>query len=543
MLSSAISTAKQLKHSCRAISGCLLASFGGLLFGYHFSVFAALTTFRSFQDWFGSWPQSKQLLLGAYFVGVLIGCLHQKLLSWLVRSSNPTFLDCWRWLRLSAAFSVLGALFPSTIRQKRLLSGRFEGYAFAVLIGHRLLCGVGAGIANVVGPTVCMELAPTNRRGFFVFLYQFAVTLGILLGSVADLIFGHDDVHRQVDPMAGGAGVEKCGNFLRPLRFPIVPALVMLIGLYSWKLLPVSAASWEPKNMEMIESGERSMQKNERPSRGAVADDASAPESAKLARDLAGRGTELQLRERVNVERSAGSVRNRVSSINVNAAGSWKIECLLFFQNEHAWTCIMLQILQQLTGINAILIYAVQIFEQILSASVGSTRKLARLSAPLYGSVLISIVNVAATALAMGIIDRCSRRRLYLISTPLLALCHLILAWGTRTDNSSTLAAFCSCLALFNFVALFAVSHGSLAMLVTNELFVPEKRVVANAVSMLMNVVFTFLVSVGFPLMQSHVFGPAGAFVFFAVMMLLGEYWIWRCLPETKRAVAYGNFL
>ncbi|KAF6002530.1 hypothetical protein F1559_003829 [Cyanidiococcus yangmingshanensis] len=116
---------------------------------------------------------------------------------------------------------------------------------------------------------------------------------------------------------------------------------------------------------------------------GAVADDASAPESAKLARDLAGRGTELQLRERVNVERSAGSVRNRVSSINVNAAGSWKIECLLFFQNEHAWTCIMLQILQQLTGINAILIYAVQIFEQILSASVGSTRKLARLSAPL----------------------------------------------------------------------------------------------------------------------------------------------------------------
>ncbi len=512
-----------------------MASIGGLLFGYHFAVFSAVTTFRSFEDWFGSWPPSKQLLLGAYFLGVLLGCLHQKLLPWVAFRPGWAASERWRWLRLSAALSVFGALVPFVIRRDRPLDGHFEAGAFAALLCHRILCGIGTGIANVVGPAACIELAPVKRQGFYVFLYQFAITFGILSASVLVLIFGHEDVQRQVDPTAGGAGVEMRGNFLRPLRVALIPAVLMLVGLFSWDALLSSSLPSESNNIELLESGVREPPLGERHLKIESGTCESGPTCTQDAQLLSESRREFRQRDIEPRRDMMESVANRLPAKNAAALGRWNTEWRLLLRDEQARICIMLQMLQQLTGINAILIYSVRILEQIQSASLGWMRTLARLSAPLYGSVLISVVNVSATVIAMLTIDRFPRRRLYLLSTPLLAVCQLVLAWGTRTGNSSGLAALCSCLALLGFVAVFAVSHGPLAMLVTNELVAPEKRALANTASMLVNISTTFLISIGFPFMQSHIFGPAGIFVFFALVMLGAEYWLWCYLPETRR--------
>ena len=54
-------------------------------------------------------------------------------------------------------------------------------FAFDFLIIVRIIGGIGVGITSVVAPIYISELALSQNRGKLVSLYQFSITLGILL--------------------------------------------------------------------------------------------------------------------------------------------------------------------------------------------------------------------------------------------------------------------------------------------------------------------------------------------------------------------------
>jgi len=515
---------------------CLLSCLlGGLLFGYHLAVFSTVTTFRSFQDWFGLWPSGEQVLLGSYFVGAFVGCLFQRVLPFLAHGAGTAAWRRYLWLRWSSVFFCLGSGLPFLIKRERMLTGRFQMGAFLVLLIHRLLIGIGAGIVNVLGPALCLEVAPSTSRGAFVFLYQLAITIGILMANLVNLATGHEDVHRQVDPVAGGAGIDMRGNFLRPLRYPLVPAILMCIGLLRYQSSMGVSAYRDATSADMLETGKPMSQRKER--------EHSMVASARALRpDAAEAGHSFNVISRPSLQNESLSLKDVESfaMYAVLARGSSptarsRASVWLLLRDPRIQICMILQLLQQLTGINVVLVYGVQILEQVQSSAMGSSRRLARLSGPLYGAVLLSVMNVIATLVAVGIIDRTCRRKLYLFSTPVLAACHLALARATRAENGSSSVAFTGFLALMLFVAVFAVSHGPLAVLVANELFSPEARASANSIGMVVNAVATTAVSIGFPLLQRELFGIAGTFLFFALILMGGEYWLWRYLPETRQ--------
>jgi MFS transporter, SP family, galactose:H+ symporter len=61
---------------------------------------------------------------------------------------------------------------------------------FASLVGFRVLIGIGVGGASVVAPMYTTERVPARVRGQLVFLFQVAITFGILVAYMIDLWFG-----------------------------------------------------------------------------------------------------------------------------------------------------------------------------------------------------------------------------------------------------------------------------------------------------------------------------------------------------------------
>ncbi|MCB1259943.1 MAG: sugar porter family MFS transporter, partial [Acidimicrobiales bacterium] len=83
-----------------------------------------------------------------------------------------------------------------------LLSGLAPGTA--VLVLGRLVIGFGVGVASVAAPLYAAELAPAESRGRFVSSYQLAITIGILVAYIVDDILSSSGNWRL---MLGGASV------------------------------------------------------------------------------------------------------------------------------------------------------------------------------------------------------------------------------------------------------------------------------------------------------------------------------------------------
>jgi len=100
--------------------------------------------------------------------------------------------------------TVVGAIFggiPSNVlgRKKTLLLIGFLfsisalGSALAndpyVFAAFRFIGGIGIGASTIAAPTYISEIAPANRRGFLVSLYQFNIVFGILMAFLSNYCF------------------------------------------------------------------------------------------------------------------------------------------------------------------------------------------------------------------------------------------------------------------------------------------------------------------------------------------------------------------
>jgi SP family galactose:H+ symporter-like MFS transporter len=177
--------------------------------------------------------------------------------------------------------------------------------------------------------------------------------------------------------------------------------------------------------------------------------------------------------------------------------------------------------LQQLSGINAVIYYAPEIFNHAGFAS-GETRILA--------TVGIGTVNFATTILAMFLIDRLGRRPLLVLGFAGAAATMLIIALAVT--NPTLVPSWLVIAMLMFYIASFAIAIGPLPHVMMSEIFPLRVRGPGMSVASISNWGFNFVVVFAFPIMLA---GPGLAFTFtvFAVICLGGIVFTLLRVPET----------
>ncbi|MCL7048052.1 hypothetical protein MKW94_009379 [Papaver nudicaule] len=190
---------------------------------------------------------------------------------------------------------------------------------------------------------------------------------------------------------------------------------------------------------------------------------------------------------------------------------------------------IMISFFQQFTGINVIMFYAPVLFKTLGFDD----------DASLMSAVITGIVNVFATFVSIGTVDRGGRRMLFLEGGIQMLICQILVGVilgmkfgvegvGSMSKSSSYLVLVLICA----YVAAFAWSWGPLGWLVPSEIFPLEIRSAGQAINVSVNMFFTFIIAQAFLTMLCHM--KFGLFFFFTGFVLIKTLFIFFFLPETK---------
>jgi sugar porter (SP) family MFS transporter len=377
----------------------------------------------------------------------------------------------------------LGALFAATIAgritdrfgRRRVLMAAAAVFAVAALIAAamnaiwvlvlaRFVLGFAVGLAAVIAPLYIAESAPLAIRGTLVATYQLAITFGILVSYLAGLTFGGGGSWR----LMFGLGALPAGLFLVGLAFlPESPRWLVLHGL---------------------------------------------PDAARASiRRLRGAGADAD-RELADIQASATAGSGGISGLGALLAPAVRPALIV---------AMGLYFLQQLSGINAVIYYAPEIFGQAGFDS-GSTQRLA--------TVGVGTVNFLATILGMYLIDRLGRRPLLMLGFVGTAAAMLLIA--VAVANPRLVPSWVVVAALLAYIACFAVSLGPLPHVMMSEVFPLRLRGAGMSMASISNWGFNFLVVFTFPLMLAGP-GLAVTFTIFAVICLGGAVFTLLRVPET----------
>ncbi len=341
-----------------------------------------------------------------------------------------------------------------------------------VLVVGRLLVGFGVGVASVAAPLYAAELAPSRVRGRMVSLYQLAITIGIFVAYFADYLLINGNKWRAM------------------LGISAIPGVLLVLAI-----LPLpDSPRWYVKMGRHDDA------------RGALA---KVEPHADIDAELAGI-------EELNATEAAGSWREVFAS-------QWRRPLVIG---------VLLAVLQQFTGINAIIYYADKIFAAAGFSTPGS-QSLATLWA-------IGAVNVVATFVAVAWVDRFGRRPLLLIGSVGMGVSLIVvgamfevLGDHPSSGGSTSVTGVVTLIALVTFIASFAFSLGPVVWTIINEIYPSHMRGRAVAVATAANWFAAWLVSQFF-LSLVGLITEAGTFWLFAGFCAVTFVFVSRFVPETK---------
>jgi sugar porter (SP) family MFS transporter len=179
---------------------------------------------------------------------------------------------------------------------------------------------------------------------------------------------------------------------------------------------------------------------------------------------------------------------------------------------------ISIGMFNQLSGINAILYYLNDIFER-----AGFTKVSGDLQA-----VAIGATNLLFTIIAMSVIDRFGRKNLLLIGAMGTAVCLAGVAVIFATKQNEGMLLWL----LVAFIAFFAFSQGAVIWVYLSEVFPNVVRAKGQSLGSFTHWIMNFAISLLFPVLAAE--SGAIPFGFFAAMMVVQVFVVWRFYPETS---------
>jgi SP family galactose:H+ symporter-like MFS transporter len=350
-----------------------------------------------------------------------------------------------------------------------------------VLVAGRLIVGVGVGVAAVAAPLYAAELAPARLRGRFISSYQLAITVGIFLAylinaRLANVQTAGNGAWRL---MLGAAAVPGMALLLIALVAPESPRWLMMRGLRGY-----------------AEAETRKIQ------------------------------PEVDVKERLDSIVAALRTDEKSATWKEVFSREWRRPLMI---------AAGLAIFQQITGINAIIYYANQIF-----ASAGFVTEASRATVTTWS---IGGVNVLATLIAIAFIDNMGRRKLLLaglvgmgvsLAAVGAAFQFIALAGQTAGSTGPSTAGLVTVAALVVFITCFAFSLGPVVWTVINEVFPARIRGRGVAIATAINWGAAYLVSQFF-LSLVQAIGSTFTFWLFTFFCVTGWIWIYFAVPETKQ--------
>jgi sugar porter (SP) family MFS transporter len=185
-----------------------------------------------------------------------------------------------------------------------------------------------------------------------------------------------------------------------------------------------------------------------------------------------------------------------------------------------AWTVAMFN---QLGGINAVMYYLNPIFTM-----AGFTKVSGDLQA-----VMVGVANLAATIFGMAIIDRAGRKPLLIWGAIVNGVCLAGVAWIFSG------AAYHGALiwVLVGYIIGHGFGQGAVIWVYISEVFPNAVRAKGQAWGSFTHWFMAMVVSWTFPVVARNAGEPGAGrpFLFFAVMMVVQVFVVWRYFPETKR--------
>lgn len=336
-----------------------------------------------------------------------------------------------------------------------------------VLTGARLVIGLGVGVAAMMAPLYISESAPAAQRGMLVSIYQLAVTLGILGAYVVGYLFAD--------------------NWRWMFAVGAVPAIMLFVGIFGMSDTPRWLA----------------MHGRDAEARKALARMRGKPETDGKV-----------LAEYEEISSGAAAEENRPAPRFADLFTPCVRPALI--------VAMGLFLLQQLSGINAVIYYAPTVFEHAGFSSSAQT---------ILATAGIGLVNVLMTIVGMALIDRLGRRLLLLIGFAGTAVALGVIAIGSATNMPGM--GTITFVALVLYISAFAIAIGPMPWVMMAEVFPLNVRALGMSLASLVNWGFNFLVVFSFPVLVAE-FGLAVVFGIYAAVCIVGLAFTLWLVPETN---------
>ena len=330
-------------------------------------------------------------------------------------------------------------------------------------------------------PIYQSEMAPKWIRGSLVCAYQLSITIGLLSASVINILTSK---------------IHNAAAYRIPLGLQIIPALILSGGLL---ILPETPRF-------LVKKGHT---------------EAAGLSLSRLRR--------LDITHPALIEELQEIIANHQYELSLGPAtykdalfGSPKL-------GRRTLTGCVLQMLQQLTGINFIMYYSTSFFAGV------------NVTSPYTKSTIINVINVVSTVPGLLIIESWGRRKLLMIGALGMAGCQLFMAsFASAVGNSlpavseTLLVVFC-CFNIF----FFAATWGPVVWVVTSEIYPLKVRAKAMSLSTASNWLLNFAIAYATPYIVDSGPGAAsfGAKIFFiwGAFCVFAFFFTWCMVYETSK--------
>jgi len=319
-----------------------IGALGGFLFGYDTAVISGAIGFMETK--FSLTPTLKGWAVSSAILGCIVGASIAGYIADKIGRKKA--------LIITALLFALSAI------------GCFLAPNFSFLVIARIIGGLGVGAASLLSPLYISEIAPAERRGSLVSLYQLAIVLGIIIVYFCNYLIAQ----------VGNEQWNIAFGWRYMLGSETLPALLFLVALFF------------------------------------------VPESPRWL-SFKGENTKaLDILEKINSKEKAQNIHQEIK----NALKEEKGKFSELFQSGYRTAIVIglvLALFSQITGINAIMYYAPEILK---TAGFG-------VNSALMQTVIIGVINFIFTFVAIKYIDKAGRKKLLLWGIAGMIICLFII--------------------------------------------------------------------------------------------------------------------
>lgn len=366
--------------------------------------------------------------------------------------------------------------------------------SITVMVIFRIIGGIAIGMASMNAPMYIAEIAPAEKRGNLVTFYQLAIVIGFLIVFLVTYFIGN-----------GMSEVENIASGWRYMFWSeLIPAGLFLVLLF-----------FVPKSPRWL------MMKGK--------------EEEAIEVLISIHGEEVASKEIIEIR---ASIKNDSKSEKASIFSKSLFPIIIIGT--------ILSALQQFTGINAVLYYGSDIFEQALGFGKEDI---------LLQQILLATVNLVFTFIAMFTVDKLGRKPLLMIGGFGMLIGFLMMGFtlyfsdyshlnSAGLPTISTTEGIISLIGILIFIGSFAMSMGPVVWVILSEIFPNRIRSIAMSIAVAGQWLANYFVSQSFPMivesdvnklqLDGGVWNNALPYFLFSGFIVFIIVFVWKFIPETK---------